>query len=103
MKALLCRSFGPVYSLKLEEVPDPKPVAGEVLVGVRACGINFPDTLVVQGKYQFKPAFPFSPGGEVAGLVAAVGSGVTDVKVGDRVVGMGPAGGMAEKFVAAVS
>jgi NADPH:quinone reductase len=103
MKALLCRSFGPVDSLKLEEVPDPKPVAGEVLVGVRACGINFPDTLVVQGKYQFKPAFPFSPGGEVAGLVEAVGSGVTDVKVGDRVVAMGPAGGMAEKFVADVS
>jgi NADPH:quinone reductase len=99
MKALLCRAFGPVDSLTLEEVPDPKPVAGEVLVGVRACGINFPDTLVVQGKYQFKPPFPFSPGGEVAGVVEALGAGVTGVKVGDRVVAIGPSGGMAEKFV----
>ena len=100
MKALVCRGFGPIDSLAIEEVPDPRPVAGEVLVGVRACGINFPDILVVQGKYQFKPTPPFSPGGEVAGVVEAVGSGVTDVKVGDRVVAIGPAGGMAEKFVA---
>jgi NADPH2:quinone reductase len=75
-------------------------VAGEVLVGVRACGVNFPDTLVVQGKYQFKPTPPFSPGGEVAGVVEAVGSGVTTVRVGDRVVALGTVGGMAEKFVA---
>jgi NADPH:quinone reductase len=100
MKALICRAFGPVDSLKLEEVPDPKPVAGEVLIGVRACGINFPDTLVVQGKYQFKPTPPFSPGGEVAGVVEALGAGVTGIKVGDRVVAIGPSGGMAEKFVA---
>jgi NADPH:quinone reductase len=100
MKALICRAFGPVDSLTLEEVPDPKPVAGEVLVGVRACGINFPDTLVVQGKYQFKPTPPFSPGGEVAGVVEALGAGVTGIKVGDRVVAIGPSGGMAEKFVA---
>ncbi|HTB74191.1 MAG TPA: NADPH:quinone oxidoreductase family protein [Polyangiaceae bacterium] len=99
MKALVCHAYGPVDSLVLEEVPDPKPVAGEVLVGVRACGINFPDLLVVQGKYQFKPAMPFSPGGEVAGVVEAVGSGVSDVKVGDRVVAMGSSGGIAEKFV----
>jgi NADPH2:quinone reductase len=99
MKALVCHAYGPVDSLVLEEVPDPKPVAGEVLVGVRACGINFPDLLVVQGKYQFKPAMPFSPGGEVAGVVEAVGTGVTDVKVGDRVVAMGSSGGIAEKFV----
>jgi NADPH2:quinone reductase len=100
MKALICRAFGPVDSLTLEEVPDPKPVAGEVLIGVRACGINFPDTLVVQGKYQFKPTPPFSPGGEVAGVVEALGAGVTGIKVGDRVVAIGPSGGMAEKFVA---
>ena len=99
MKALVCHAYGPVDALKVEEVPDPKPVSGEVLVGVRACGINFPDLLVVQGKYQFKPTPPFSPGGEVAGVVEAVGAGVTDVKVGDRVVAMGPSGGIAEKFV----
>jgi NADPH2:quinone reductase len=99
MKAVLCRAFGPVDSLTLEEVPDPEPVAGQVLIGVRACGINFPDTLIVQGKYQFKPPFPFSPGGEVAGVVEAIGSGVSDVKVGDRVVAIGGSGGMAEKFV----
>ena len=67
MKALVCRAYGPVESLVLDDVPDPKPLAGEVLVSVRACGVNFPDTLVVQGKYQFKPQPPFSPGGEVAG------------------------------------
>ena len=99
MKALVCRAYGPIDSLALEEVPDPKPASGEVLVGVRACGINFPDLLVVQGKYQFKPTPPFSPGSEVAGVVEAVGSGVKDVKVGDRVVAMGPSGGIAEKFV----
>jgi NADPH:quinone reductase len=99
MKALVCRAYGPIDTLALEEVPDPKPASGEVLVGVRACGINFPDLLVVQGKYQFKPTPPFSPGSEVAGVVEAVGSGVENVKVGDRVVAMGPSGGIAEKFV----
>ena len=103
MKALVCRAYGPVDSLTLDEVADPKPVAGEVLVGVRACGVNFPDVLVVQGKYQFKPPPPFSPGGEVAGVVEAVGSGVTDVRPGDRVVALGTCGGMAEKFVADAS
>jgi NADPH2:quinone reductase len=99
MKALVCHAYGPVDALKIEEVPDPKPVSGEVLIGVRACGINFPDLLVVQGKYQFRPTPPFSPGGEVAGVVEAVGAGVSGVKVGDRVVAMGPSGGIAEKFV----
>jgi NADPH2:quinone reductase len=99
MKALVCRAYGPIDSLVLDDVPDPKPGSGEVLVGVRACGINFPDLLVVQGKYQFKPTPPFSPGGEVAGVVEAVGPGVEKVKVGDRVVAMGPSGGIAEKFV----
>jgi NADPH:quinone reductase len=103
MKALICRAYGPVDSLVLEEVPDPKPAGGQVVVAVRACGINFPDILVVQGKYQFKPTPPFSPGGEVAGVVEAVGAGVTDVQVGDRVMAIGSSGGIAEKFVADVS
>jgi len=99
MKALICREYGPVESLKLEDVPEPVPGAGQVLVAVRACGINFPDTLIVQGKYQFKPPPPFAPGGEVAGVVEALGAGVEGIRVGDRVVAMGGFGGIAEKFV----
>jgi NADPH2:quinone reductase len=100
MKALVCQAYGPLESLTLEEVPDPQPLAGQVLVGVHACGINFPDLLIVQGKYQFKPSPPFSPGGEVAGVVDAIGSGVSGVRVGDRVLAMGAFGGLAEKFIA---
>jgi NADPH2:quinone reductase len=100
MKALVCRAYGPVDSLALEEVPDPKPAQGQVLVNVRACGVNFPDVLIVQGKYQFKPPPPFSPGGEVAGVVESVGEGVTGVRAGDRVVAFGAFGGLAEKLVA---
>ena len=100
MKALVCRAYGPVDSLVLDEVPDPEPHDGQVLVAVRACGVNFPDVLIVQGKYQFKPPPPFSPGGEVGGVVEAIGPGVTDVRVGDRVVAFGAFGGLAEKLVA---
>lgn len=100
MKALVCREIGPLDGLRLEDVPDPKPVAGQVLVGVRACGLNFPDVLVVQGKYQFKQPPPFTPGGEVAGVVEALGSGVTGLEVGDRVVAIAMGGGLAEKMVA---
>jgi NADPH2:quinone reductase len=103
MKALVCRSFGPIDSLAVEELPDPVPLAGQVVIGVRACGVNFPDVLIVQGKYQFKPALPFSPGGEVAGVIEAVGSGVNGLHVGDRVVGIAAWGGMAEKLAADAS
>jgi NADPH:quinone reductase len=103
MKALVCRAFGSVDSLVVGDLPDPKPVGGQVVVDVRACGANFPDVLVVQGKYQFKPEPPFSPGGEVAGVVEAVGSGVTSVRPGDRVVAIATWGGMAEKLVADAS
>jgi NADPH2:quinone reductase len=100
MKALVCHAYGPLESLTVEDVPDPKPVAGQVLVGVRACGVNFPDLLIVQGKYQFKPQPPFSPGGEVAGVVEMVGPGVGGIRAGDRVLAMGGFGGFAEKFLA---
>jgi NADPH:quinone reductase len=83
----------------IEDVPSPKAKAGEVVVSVKACGVNFPDTLIIQGKYQFKPELPFSPGGEVAGVVKEVGEGVTRVKVGDRVIAFNTWGGFAEEMV----
>ncbi len=98
MKALVCRAYGPIDRLAVEEVPDPLATPGQVVVGIRACGVNFPDVLIVQGKYQFKPTPPFSPGGEVAGVVEAVGQGVEGLEVGDRVTAFGPFGGFAEKL-----
>jgi NADPH2:quinone reductase len=100
MKAVVCKAYGPPEKLVVEELPTPEPGPGQVLLGVRACGVNFPDTLIIEGKYQFKPAPPFTPGGEVAGVVEAVGSGVTSVKPGDRAVVLAPFGGYAEKLIA---
>ncbi|HEY1692049.1 MAG TPA: NADPH:quinone oxidoreductase family protein [Polyangiaceae bacterium] len=100
MKALVCRAYGPLDALAVGELPDPKALAGQVVVAVKACGVNFPDLLVVQGKYQFKPPPPFAPGGEVAGVVEAVGAGVEGFRVGDRVVAMGIWGGLAQKMAA---
>jgi len=85
-RALVCREFGPVENLVIEERPVPEPAAGEVLVDVRAAGLNFPDALIVLGEYQVKPALPFIPGGEAAGVVASVGRGVDGVEIGDRVI-----------------
>jgi NADPH2:quinone reductase len=99
MKAVLCKAFGPPESLVVEEVPDLEAGSGQVVVDVAACGVNFPDVLIIQDLYQFKPPLPFSPGGEVSGTVRAVGPDVTDVAVGDRVVAMTMAGGMAEQVV----
>jgi NADPH:quinone reductase len=99
MKAILCKTFGPPEKLVLEEVPAPRASAGQAVVDVKACGVNFPDTLIIEGKYQFRPEPPFSPGGEVAGVVSEVGEGVTSVEVGDRVVALMPWGGYAEKIV----
>lgn len=99
MKAVLCKAYGLPGSLVIEDVPSPRPKAGEVVVSVKACGVNFPDTLIIQGKYQFKPELPFSPGGEVAGVVKEVGEGVTRVKVGDRVIAFNTWGGFAEEMV----
>jgi NADPH2:quinone reductase len=99
MKAVLCKEYGLPGSLVLEEVPSPKPATGQVVVSVKACGVNFPDTLIIQGKYQFKPEMPFSPGGEVAGVVKEVGESVTRVKPGDRVIAFNTWGGFAEEMV----
>lgn len=97
MKAVLCKQFGPPEDLAFEDVPEPTPSKGQVVVQVRAAALNFPDLLVIQDKYQFKPALPFSPGGEVSGIVQAVGEGVSSVKPGDRVVAWAPFGCFAEK------
>ena len=69
MKALVCKQFGPPESLVLEDLPSPKPGAGEVVVSIKAASVNFPDVLIIENKYQFKPPLPFSPGGELAGVV----------------------------------
>ena len=85
MKAVLCKSYGPPENLVFEDIDDPEPKDGQVLIDTYATGLNFPDTLQIQGKYQFQPPFPFSPASEVAGMVSAVGNGVSKVAVGDRV------------------
>ncbi|MFG0380294.1 NADPH:quinone oxidoreductase family protein [Pseudomonas sp. zbq_18] len=97
MKALLCKAFGPASSLVLEETASPQPKSNEVLIEVHAAGVNFPDTLIIEGKYQFKPPFPFSPGGEAAGVVKAVGEKVNQFKAGDRVMALTGWGSFAEE------
>jgi NADPH:quinone reductase len=97
MKALRCHAFGPVGHLALDDVPSPVPGPKQVVVTVKAAGVNFPDTLIVQGKYQIKPELPFTPGAEFAGIVKAVGEGVSNAKPGDSVVGVGVTGGFAEE------
>lgn len=100
MKALICKQFGLPNTLTVEEVASPVVKHGEVRIRVRAAGINFPDVLLVQGLYQLKPPFPFSPGMEVAGEVLEVGEGVTDRVVGQRVIGIVNFGGLAEEVCA---
>ncbi len=100
MKALICREFGPVDDLALAETTSPNVGAGQVKIRVRACGVNFPDILMVQGLYQLKPPLPFSPGMEVAGEISEVGEGVEGLKVGQRVVSTLMWGGFAEAVVA---
>ena len=99
VRALVCSELGPPSALSVEEVEDPSPGEGEVVVDVEAAGLNFPDTLIIRGEYQFRPDLPFTPGGEAAGVVAAVGDGVGNVAVGDRVIAMGPHGAFAEQWV----
>ena len=99
MKAIICNNFGLPKTLEYKEIETPKPKEGEILITVKACSVNFPDTLIIQGKYQFRPEFPFSPGSDVAGIVEQVGENVPHFKVGDEVVGFIPFGGFAEKAI----
>lgn len=101
MRAVVCRAFGPPEKLVVEELPDPVPGPGQVLIDVEAAAVTFPDCLMIEDKYQFKAQPPFVPGGEVAGVVAGLGEGVEGFSVGDRVIGsLGVVGGFAEKAVA---
>ena len=99
MKAILCKAYGLPSSLVLEDIESPKPKEKEVLVSLKACGVNFPDTLIIQGLYQFKPPLPFTPGSDIAGIVKEIGSEVKHLKVGDEVFGFVPYGGFAEEVI----
>src|SRR5690349_8202261 len=99
MKALLSREPGGPETLQVEDVPDPVPAAGELLVRVRACSINYPDVLIIEDKYQLKPPRPFAPGSEIAGEVEAVGDGVGGWKPGDRLIAATGFGGLVERVV----
>ena len=98
MRALVCSELGPVDRLKLQDVPEPVPGPGEVVIDVHTAALNFPDTLVIEGKYQFRQAPPFTPGGEAAGVISAVGPGV-DAPIGMAVVVVGTHGAFAEKWL----
>jgi NADPH2:quinone reductase len=103
MRAVIVREFGSLDTLVLGELPTPSPRAGEVLIDVRATAVNFVDLLVIGGKYQFLPERPFAPGKGPAGVVAALGEGVTNVKIGDRVLAMAESGGYAEMAIVAAN
>ncbi|MGE0330243.1 MAG: NADPH:quinone oxidoreductase family protein [Ramlibacter sp.] len=103
MQAVLCHRHGPPETLVLEDVPPPAPAPGEVVVAVHAAGVNFPDTLIIENRYQFKPALPFSPGSEVAGTVQSVSPGVTGFAPGDRVLALCGWGGYAEEVAVKAS
>lgn len=97
MRALLSTQVGGPETLTIGELPDPVAKPGEVVVAVKACALNYPDVIIIEDKYQFKPPRPFAPGGEIAGVVEAVGEGVTAFKPGDRVLGSTGWNGLAEK------
>ncbi len=103
MKALLSRTPGGPETLELAEAPDPVAGPGQVVIDIRACAINYPDVLVIEDKYQFKPSRPFAPGGEIAGTISAVGDAAGDWQVGDRALAMIGNGGLAEKAVVDVA
>ena len=97
MKAVLCEKYGPPDSLVVKDVPSPRAGAGEVVVSVKAASVNFPDVLIIENKYQFKPPLPFSPGSELSGLIKEVGEGVSGWKAGDRVMAFTTYGAFAEE------
>jgi NADPH2:quinone reductase len=99
VRRVTCLEFGDLADLVVEDVPSPDPGPGQVVVDVRAAGVNFVDALFVQGRYQIKPPTPFTPGGEVAGVISAVGDGVSDHVIGDRVIASCGLGGYAEQVV----
>jgi len=98
MRAVLSKSVGGPETLVIEELPSPEAGPGQVVLSVKACGVNYPDVLIIEDKYQFKPSRPFAPGGEVAGIVKSLGEGVTSLKVGQRVLASTGWGGMAEEL-----
>ncbi|MFY8018894.1 MAG: alcohol dehydrogenase catalytic domain-containing protein, partial [Inhella sp.] len=97
MRAIVCTQWGPPEDLAVQTLPSPAPGPGQVRVKVQAAGVNFPDLLIVQKKYQLQPPLPFSPGAELAGVVEAVGEGVTHLQVGQAVVGFSGLGAFAEE------
>jgi NADPH:quinone reductase len=99
MKAIVCETWGPPSSLQLRDLPSPIPGPKQVLVRTRVAAVNFPDALIVAGKYQFKPEFPFSPGGELSGEIIAVGNEVKRLAIGDKVVGITPYGAYAQEVL----
>ncbi len=99
MKAMICDAWGPPSSLQLRELPSPVPGPKQVLVRTRVAAVNFPDALMVAGKYQFKPEFPFSPGGELSGEIIAVGDEVKRLAIGDKVVGIATFGAYAQEVL----
>lgn len=100
MKAVVCAAWGQPDTLQVKELQDPQPGPGQVVIDVRAAGVNFPDVLIVQGKYQFKPELPFVPGSEVAGVILSVADDVTTFKPGDQVIAFVPTGGFGQQLLA---
>src|SRR5579863_2734373 len=100
MKAWRVHAWGEPETIRLENIDEPTPVAGQVRIRNKACALNFFDILQIQGKYQVKPPFPFTPGAETAGVIDALGNGVSGMKVGDRVMALTHGGGFAECSVA---
>src|SRR6058998_1323265 len=103
VKAVLCKQYGPPETLVVEELPSPRAGPGEAVVSVKAASVNFPDVLIIQNKYQFKPPLPFSPGSELAGVVKEVGAGVAGFAVGERVMAFTTYGAFAEEVKTEVS
>jgi len=100
MKAVVCKTWGTPDTLEIIELPDLIPGAGEVAIAVKAAGVNFPDFLIIQNKYQFKPELPFTPGSELSGIVYAVGEGVKHIKTGDKVIAFIGQGAFAQQVLA---